>query len=42
MSINITSRAKFDELIPSNIPFVEGKLKGHQDRKNYSVISWCK
>ena len=28
MSINITSRlAKFDELIPSNIPFVEGKLK---------------
>ena len=39
MSINITSRlAKFDELIPSNIPFVEGKLKGHQDRKNYSVI----
>ena len=39
MSINITSRlAKFDELIPSNIPFVEGKLKGHQDRKNQSVI----
>ncbi len=39
MSINITSRlAKFNELVPSNIPFVEGKLKGHQDRKNYSVI----
>jgi len=39
MSTNITSRlAKFDELVPSNIPFVEGKLKGHQDRKNYSVI----
>ena len=39
MSMNITSRlAKFDELIPSNVPFVEGKLKGHQDRKNYSVI----
>ena len=39
MSTNINSRlAKFDELIPSNIPFVEGKLKGHQDRKNYSVI----
>ena len=39
MSINITSRlARFNELIPSNIPFVEGKLKGHQDRKNYSVI----
>ena len=39
MSYNILSRlAKFDELIPSTIPFVEGKLKGHQDRKNYSVI----
>ena len=39
MSTNITSRlAKFNELVPSNIPFVEGKLKGHQDRKNYSVI----
>ncbi len=39
MSINITTRlAKFEELIPSTIPFVEGKLKGHQDRKNYSVI----
>ena len=30
MSINITTRlAKFEELIPSNIPFVEGKLKGN-------------
>jgi quercetin dioxygenase-like cupin family protein len=39
MSYNILSRlAKFEELIPSKIPFVEGKLKGHQDRKNYSVI----
>ena len=39
MSHNILSRlAKFDELIPSTIPFVEGKLKGHQDRRNYSVI----
>ena len=39
MSNNIQSRlAKFDELIPSTIPFVEGKLKGHQDRKNYSII----
>ena len=39
MSINITTRlAKFDDLVPSSIPFVEGKLKGHQDRKNYSVI----
>ena len=39
MPYNILSRlAKFDELIPSTIPFVEGKLKGHQDRKNYSII----
>ena len=39
MSYNILSRlAKFEELIPSTVPFVEGKLKGHQDRKNYSVI----
>ena len=37
MSYNILSRlAKFEELIPSTIPFVEGKLKGHQERKNYS------
>ena len=39
MSYNILSRlAKFEELIPSTVPFVEGKLRGHQDRKNYSVI----
>jgi mannose-6-phosphate isomerase-like protein (cupin superfamily) len=39
MSYNIPSRlAKFDELIPSKVPFVEGKLKGHQDRTNYSII----
>ena len=39
MSNNILSRlAKFNELIPSTVPFVEGKLKGHQDRKNYSII----
>tara|TARA_Y100001970_G_scaffold82618_1_gene104575 strand:- start:5 stop:976 length:972 start_codon:yes stop_codon:yes gene_type:complete len=39
MSIDLESRlARFSELIPSNIPFVEGKLKGHQDRKNFSVI----
>tara|TARA_B100000959_G_scaffold89307_1_gene94797 strand:+ start:215 stop:1183 length:969 start_codon:yes stop_codon:yes gene_type:complete len=39
MSNSIQSRlAKFDELIPSTVPFVEGKLKGHQDRKNYSII----
>ena len=39
MSIDLESRlARFSELIPSNIPFVEGKLKGHQDRKNFSII----
>ena len=39
MSYNILSRlAKFEELIPTTVPFVESKLKGHQDRKNYSVI----
>ena len=30
--------AKFEELIPSKVPFVEGKLEGHRDRLNYSVI----
>ena len=39
MSLNISSRlAKFSELVPSKIPFVEGKLKGHQDRLNYSIV----
>ncbi len=39
MSNTILSRlAKFNELIPSTVPFVEGKLKGHQDRKNYSIV----
>ena len=39
MSYSILSRlAKFEELIPSTVPFVECKLKGHQNRKNYSVI----
>ena len=39
MSIDILSRlAKFKDLIPSKIPFVEGKLKGHQDRLNYSIV----
>ena len=39
MSLNIESRlAKFSELVPSKIPFVEGKLKGHQDRLNYSIV----
>ena len=30
--------AKFDELIPSTLPFVEGKLEGHKERKNYSIV----
>ena len=39
MSINIESRlARFNDLIPSKVPFVEGKLKGHQDRLNYSLV----
>ena len=39
MSIDILTRlAKFEDLIPSKVPFVEGKLKGHQDRLNYSIV----
>ena len=39
MTQDINNRlVKFNELVPSKVPFVEGKLKGHQDRKNYSVI----
>ena len=30
--------AKFDDLIPSTLPFVEGKLEGHKERKNYSIV----
>ena len=30
--------AKFDELIPSTLPFVEGRLEGHRERKNYSIV----
>ena len=30
--------AKFNELIPSSLPFVEGKLEGHKERKNYSIV----
>ena len=30
--------AKFDELVASTLPFVEGKLEGHKDRKNYSIV----
>ena len=39
MSIDILTRlARFKDLIPSKVPFVEGKLKGHQDRSNYSIV----
>ena len=30
--------AKFKELIPSTLPFVEGRLNGHKERKNYSIV----
>ena len=30
--------AKFDELTPSTLPFVEGRLEGHKERKNYSIV----
>lgn len=30
--------AKFSELIPSTLPFVEGRLEGHIERKNYSIV----
>ena len=30
--------AKFKELTPSTLPFVEGKLEGHKERKNYSIL----
>ena len=30
--------AKFNEIIPSSLPFVEGKLEGHKERKNYSIV----
>tara|TARA_B100000029_G_scaffold234715_1_gene231908 strand:+ start:1045 stop:1989 length:945 start_codon:yes stop_codon:yes gene_type:complete len=30
--------AKFDDLVPSSLPFVEGKLEGHKDRKNFSIV----
>ncbi len=40
MTIDINTRlARFEDLIPSKVPFVEGKLKGHQDRSNYFVES---
>ena len=30
--------AKFSELIPSTLPFVEGRIEGHKERKNYSIV----
>ena len=30
--------AKFEDLVPSTMPFVEGKLNGHKERKNYSIV----
>ncbi len=30
--------AKFEDLTPSTLPFVEGKLKGHKERKKYSIL----
>ena len=30
--------AKFKDLVPSTLPFVEGKLDGHKERKNYSIV----
>ena len=30
--------AKFVDLVPSTLPFVEGKLEGHKERKNYSIV----
>jgi hypothetical protein len=27
--------AKFDDLVPSSLPFVEGKLEGHKDKKKF-------
>ena len=30
--------ARFQDLTPSSLPFVEGKLEGHKERKNYSIL----
>ena len=30
--------ARFNELTPSTLPFVEGRLEGHKQRKNYSIV----
>ncbi len=30
--------ARFNELTPSTLPFVEGRMEGHKERKNYSIV----
>jgi quercetin dioxygenase-like cupin family protein len=30
--------ARFNELKPSTLPFVEGRIDGHKERKNYSIV----
>jgi mannose-6-phosphate isomerase-like protein (cupin superfamily) len=30
--------ARFNDLTPSTLPFVEGRLEGHKERKNYSIV----
>ena len=30
--------ARFNELTPSTLPFVEGRIQGHKERKNYSIV----
>ena len=30
--------ARFNELTPSTLPFVEGRIEGHKERKNYSIV----
>jgi len=30
--------ARFNELTPSTLPFVEGRIDGHKERKNYSIV----
>ena len=30
--------ARFNELTPSTLPLVEGRIEGHKERKNYSIV----
>ena len=30
--------ARFNELTPSTLPFVEGRMEGHKERRNYSIV----